>query len=105
MIITDSNIILASTYTKIQQYERNENLSILVGNTSPEDPSNEVIDRVSISGDAKRHLKEKDDDHEIKEIKIEPHEATKLGLLKHLIEAFTGKKIKINLSGQCSNSI
>jgi len=96
MIITDSNITLTSTHSKIQQYERDENLSVLVGNTSPEDPSNNnVIDLVSISKDAKKHLKERDDHHEIKEIRIEPHEATKLGLLKNLVEAFTGKKIKI----------
>lgn len=106
MKITDSTIIMNSSRSYVEKYEKTESLKKWVGNVRPIFPD-EVDDggariggdSLEISGQAKK-LQEcnctgivKSDDEDL----VDAEDKVKIQLIENFIELFTGKKIKIHI--------
>jgi hypothetical protein len=97
MIISSSDISMSSKHSRLEKYEKTEELRMWVG----EDPfqiqenSQPSRDIVSITEDARNYLDKKQETSETKEFDIAPGEVGELLLVKLLVENYTGRKINL----------
>ncbi|MBC8414308.1 hypothetical protein H8E50_11670, partial [bacterium] len=97
MFIESSTVGLNSSRTHFQRYEKTEELKVQVSAIDDHDKKqgNRQHDKVALSKEAQKFLEKNFDIKELSEMKHGSERTRKLGLLKNIVEAFTGKKIKM----------
>jgi hypothetical protein len=93
MIINSSDITLAATHSKVQVHEKSEELTVLAGSMAPKHEGED--DRISLTDKARDLSNTYEGASEIRKIRAGRNRGRKLGLIKNLLEEFTGQKIKI----------
>lgn len=97
MIISSADITMSSKYSRLEKYEKTEELTVWTGdNPFLEDEDEQPVrDRVSLTDEARNYLDKKRETLSSQEIDVKPGEAGDLMFIKLLVEAFSGREINL----------
>ncbi|MBI5057701.1 MAG: hypothetical protein HZB61_13890 [Nitrospirae bacterium] len=97
MRIDNSNILMSSAHSQVKRHEKSEDLRMWTGEQGPRTPQNShhVKDNITLTEDAKNHLKKSHDISQADEDLSTTDTDSNLLVAKLIVEALTGRKINI----------